>query len=78
LLTLETGKRVNVRLIVRINGKRTTAAVGVGDMRRSDGDVEELAFPLRLPAKPGLYQLEISQNQALLLAGDFRVVKAPE
>jgi hypothetical protein len=33
---------------------------------------------LRLPAKPGLYQLEISQNQALLLAGDFRVVKAPE
>ena len=78
LFPIETGMRVNIRLIVSINGKRTTAAVGVGNMRRSEGDVDELVFPLRLPAKPGLYRLEISQNQALLLTGDFRTEKPSE
>lgn len=78
LLPLEAGKRVNVRFIIRINGKRTTAAVGFGEIKRSEGDLQELVIPLRLPAKPGLYRLEISQDKALLLAGDFRVVKPSE
>jgi hypothetical protein len=75
---IETGMRVNIRFIVNINGKRMTAAVGVGSMRRSEGGVDELVFPLRLPAKPGLYRLEIFQNQALLLTGDFRIEQPAE
>lgn len=76
LVPLETGKRVMVRLIQDFKGKRISSAIGVGGIKNSKEDLEELFIPMKLPAKPGRYQMEVSQNQNVILKGDFEVKKA--
>jgi hypothetical protein len=78
LFPLEAGKRATVRLIAEVKGKPVTSAVGVGEIKQSKKGVDELVFALRLPAKPGQHRMEISQDQVLLLKGDFRIVKPAE